>query len=205
MRSDAIASLNVSRETVDRLQIYQNSLQRWNQHINLVSKGSEENSWIRHLVDSAQLLPFSRESDRTWVDLGSGAGFPGLVTAIIAKEKKPNLKIILVEADQRKCTFLRTILRETNTSAKVVAARIEELPSLDADVLSARALAPLKKLLEYAKMHRNPKGRCLFMKGETWLKEIEEAQRSWTFSMTAHKSITHPKAAVLEIGTFDHV
>lgn len=205
MNLDAALGLNVSRETIEKLQLFQKSLIKWNDHINLISKDSAKNSWQRHVVDSSQLFPLIEENDRSWVDLGSGAGFPGLVIAIIAQDLRPMLKVTMVEADQRKCTFLRTILRETGTDAEVVVARIEELPGFKADVLSARALAPLDKLLEHAKMHRKPEGRCLFLKGESWLKEAEEARRLWTFDMIPHKSITDPRAAVLEIGTFDHV
>lgn len=205
MNLDAVPGLNVSRETIEKLQLYQKSLQKWNGHINLISRDSVKDSWQRHVVDSSQLFPMVQEDAKSLVDLGSGAGFPGLVTAIIAQEQRPTLKVTMVEADQRKCTFLRTILRETNTDAEVVVARIEELPGMKADVLSARALAPLDKLFKYAKKHRKLGGSCLFLKGETWLKEVEEARRLWTFDLIAHKSVTDPRAAILEIGTFDHV
>lgn len=205
MNLDEVPGLDVSRETLEKLKIYQKSLRKWNSHINLISRNSEKSSWERHILDSAQLFPAAQENARTWVDLGSGAGFPGLVIAIIAGEKRPTLNVTMVEADQRKCTFLRTVLRETDTTAATVSARIEEMHAMEADVLSARALAPLAKLLGYAKMHRKPEGKCLFLKGESWLNEVDEARRLWTFDMVAHKSITDPNAAVLEIGTFDHV
>ena len=123
-RSDFAAQSNVSRETLERLDVYADLLRRWTRKINLVSKGSLEGLWTRHFLDSAQLLTLAPESSVSWADLGSGGGFPGAVVAVLAAETRPDLKVTLVESDQRKAVFLRTVLRETGVAGDVLTARI---------------------------------------------------------------------------------
>ncbi len=148
-RAEFVEQTNVSRETLQRLDVYADLLRRWTCKINLISKSSLDVLWERHFLDSAQLLTFAPSTARIWVDLGSGGGFPGAVVAVLAAEMRPDLRVTLVEADQRKAVFLRTLLRETGVAGDVLAKRIEELPPLCADILSARALASLSDLLEF--------------------------------------------------------
>lgn len=202
--SQSIGSLDVSRETFDKLTTYTALLEKWNPKINLVSKSSLSDLWSRHIVDSAQLFELAPSDAAHWVDIGSGGGFPGLVVAIIAKELRPDMKVTLVESDQRKCAFLRTVSRETMCDATVISKRIEAIDSLNADVLSARALADLGILLEFAKQHLQPSGTCLFPKGLTWEKELETAHDSWQFSHQVSKSETDPNAVVLRIKEIKH-
>lgn len=199
------AAFDVSRETFARFEAYAALLEQWNPRINLVSRSTLPQVWGRHFADSAQLWAFRRPSDRTWLDLGSGAGFPGLVVALLARERAPDLRVDLVESDQRKATFLRTVARACDLTVGVHDVRIEALPPQGADVLSARALAPLDVLLGYAEKHRRPAGICLFPKGATMHKEVEATERSWRFDHNTHPSRTDPEAGILEIGAMRRV
>lgn len=200
LREKFKTEFDVSRETMDRLSVYESILRKWNKSINLVSKSTLQDLWNRHFYDSAQILALASRQSGAWVDIGSGGGFPGLVLAIIAAETTPGIKFTLVESDLRKCTFLRTVARETGVSTVVVSDRIEKIPSLDADFISARALAPLTELLGYADKHLNSDGQAIFMKGENFRKEIEEALESWTFQSEEYPSKTANAAIVLSLG-----
>lgn len=202
---DRLPTLDVSRETLERLQKLSDLLNKWSPKINLVAKGTLEASWDRHILDSAQVFDIPRQRAAHWVDLGAGGGFPGLVVAILATELAPNLRVTLVESDRRKSVFLRTALRETGVKADVIADRIERIDPLNADVLSARALADLSTLLSFADRHLAPSGEAVFLKGANWEKEVAEAQESWNFSFTKRRSITDPNAVVLSIGALTHV
>ncbi|TMV83054.1 16S rRNA (guanine(527)-N(7))-methyltransferase RsmG [Thioclava sp. BHET1] len=196
---------DVSRETMERLEHYAALLRKWNPAINLVSKSTLEELWTRHFLDSAQIYDHCPEGAQHWVDLGSGGGFPGLVIAILAAENRPGLRVTLVESDIRKATFLRTVARETKVSVQVLSDRIEHLPPLSADVLSARALAALPQLLEYAARHMAADGLALFPKGATHAEELDAARKIWTFSCNALASQTDPRSVILAIGGLAHV
>lgn len=196
--------LAVSRETIGRLIEFNNILRKWNPKINLVSKGSLSDAWERHVLDSAQIFCLAPEWLR-WGDLGSGGGFPGLVVAILAQEKNPNAETILVESDGRKAAFLREVSRELVLNARIVVERIETTDPLRVDVVSARALASLDILLGYSSYHVRTGGTCLFFKGESWQKEVEDARRSWSFSVVPHMSKTDSSAALLEVKEINRV
>jgi 16S rRNA (guanine527-N7)-methyltransferase len=189
---------NVSRETIDLLKEYEALVKKWNPRINLVSKSNLENLWDRHIVDSLQVVRSAELPDR-WVDLGSGGGFPGLVAAIVAKEENPDCHVTLVESDQRKGAFLRTVIRECGLSASVISQRIEKVDPLSAQVLSARALADLSLLFEFAEQHLGAGGICLFPKGATWKKEVESAREKWSFDVDPITSFTNPEAVILKV------
>ncbi len=196
---------DVSRETLDRLETYANLLIKWNPAINLVSKSTLPELWIRHFTDSAQALEVAGVTSGRWVDLGSGGGFPGLVVAILATEKYPDLKVTCVESDQRKATFLRTVVRETGTDARIIADRIETLSPLNAQIISARALAPLDRLLSYVEPHLASAGTALFLKGTGQAKEIEQALATWTFQMNTTQSRTDPQSTILKLWSIRRV
>ena len=196
---------DVSRETMARLEGYAATLVKWNPRINLVAPASVDTLWTRHILDSVQVFSCIDVKAGHWADLGSGGGFPGLVVAILAAEKAPQLRVTLVESDQRKATFLRTVLRETGVTAEVRSDRIEALAPLDAQILSARALAPLPKLLEFAARHLAKDGVALFQKGANWQKEIAAAQELWQFDVTTRGSLTEAEAVILKIGAVHHV
>ena len=186
---------NVSRETFEKLKIYQELLVKWNRSINLVGKTTLEAAPVRHFADSLQL--WSLRSDfENWIDIGSGAGFPGMVLAIVSDGVG---KFHFVESDARKCAFLRNVSRETNTPTTVHTQRVEEIEGLQADVVSARALASVEQLFSYSEKLLNPDAICLYLKGQNCDSELEEASRFWTFEAEKFGSETDDNGTVLRI------
>ena len=194
-----VADLSVSRETFSALEEFAELVRRWNPAINLVSKSTIPDLWSRHIVDSAQLFTHTPPDAKLWLDIGSGGGFPGIVVAGLAKELQPHLNVALVESDLRKATFLREACRTLGLNAHVHSVRIESLPPAKADVLSARALAPLPVLLGYADQHLNAAGIALFPKGAQYDSELSEARRAYMFDVKLFPSLLEPTAAILEV------
>jgi len=190
----------VSRETLGRLETYATLLRKWTPRINLVAKSTCDQVWSRHFQDSAQLLSLRPAQARLWADLGSGGGFPGLVVAVLAAEKAPELTVALVESDLRKAAFLREAVRALGLSVRVHGERIERLAPLRADVVSARALAPLPILVDYAARHLAPGGVALFPKGASVAVELAEALATRSFSVQKHPSETNENAVILKVG-----
>lgn len=193
-----LEQMNVSRETSDRFRILADLLCKWNPRINLVSNASLNDLWVRHILDSVQIFNALTDPVAHWVDLGSGGGFPGLVIGLMSAEKGAPEKITLIESDQRKCAFLRTVLRETGTQAQIIAKRIEHTDPQGADVLSARALADLPTLFTFAERHLATQGCTMFPKGVTWKKEVELARESWSFDLDVITSKTEPNSVILK-------
>ena len=193
------AWLNVSRETLDRLFSFCDLVEKWNPAINLISKSGIAEIWNRHIIDSAQLFQQMPDRAREWCDLGSGGGFPGIVLAILAKQLQPNAQVILVESDRRKSVFLAQASRLLDIDVRVKTQRIEELEPQNADVLSARALAPLSDLCGYAYRHLKPDGVAIFPKGAAALLEIEQAQKLWRFDYSLTQSYTDSTAHILSV------
>ena len=189
----------VSRETLEHLETFENLLRKWTRRINLVSRSTLDDVWDRHILDSAQLFPLAPPDASSWCDLGSGAGFPGLVVALLARDLRPDLQVSLVEADGRKAEFLRTVLRETGIEAHVIVARIEDVAAQGATVLSARALAPLSQLLAHAERHLATHGVALFPKGATHAEELRAALAFRDFRCEKIPSKTDPEAVIFRI------
>lgn len=198
-RASFLEKADVSRETLEQLDIYADRLTAWNARINLVSPKSLAELWERHFLDSLQLLRIAPDWN-TWADLGSGAGFPGAVIAIA----NPDKTVTLIESDARKCAFLRALARET-TATNIINSRIESATPLNADVVSARALAPLPKLLAYVDRHIGPEGRALLLKGKNARQEIDEALENWRFDCETFPSETDKEAVILSIGDIERV
>lgn len=198
-RAIVLDRLGVSRETAARLDAYVDVLAKWSPALNLVSRSTLANVWIRHIEDCAQIFPLASPDAQAWLDLGSGAGLPGLIIAALAQDQRPSLRVTMVEADARKVAFLQTAARAMNTSPTIVNARIEAASLPIADVISARALAPLGKLLDLAVPHLAPKGQCLFHKGSSVASELTDAALRWHSQVTTHRSVTDPSAVILEI------
>ncbi|MGI3169775.1 16S rRNA (guanine(527)-N(7))-methyltransferase RsmG [Pseudooceanicola sp. C21-150M6] len=196
---------DVSRETLERLTLYQDLLLKWNTKINLVAKSTLANAVQRHFQDSAQIFDLCPDRAVSWVDLGSGGGFPGLVVAILAAEQRPDVMVSLVESDQRKSAFLRSVIRETGVSATVITSRIEELEPQAADVISARALADLDTLLGYVALHGAPAVTGVFLKGRQWSSEVAKAKERWRFQVDIRQSKTEQEAVVLAFRNIEHV
>lgn len=197
---DALAGMipDVSRETYDRLEQYSELVLKWNPTINLISKSSINQIWERHILDSAQIFSCVRSSEK-WADLGSGGGFPGIVAAVLAFGSGWTTRFTLVESDQRKAAFLRNAGRELGLNLSVTADRIEQILPMGADVLTARALAPLSDLLGFASRHLVPDGIAIFPKGRTAAEEVLKARQDWVFDLTETPSKTDPDAKLLMI------
>lgn len=189
---------NVSRETYDKLKLCQQALCEWQNKFNLVSKNSLEDAWNRHFLDSAQLFPLIPATARSLVDLGSGAGFPGIVLAVMSAERTPYLKFTLVESTAKKTVYLNYLKKICKCeNIKVVNQRIENLINNKFDVVTARALTSLNQLLAYAYPLLNKNGLCLFPKGKSFELEIKEAQKKWIFEYQTVQSQTSTDSVVL--------
>jgi len=207
--ADFQARFDVSRETMDRLTCYVALLEKWNRRINLVSPRSLEDVWRRHILDSAQLLrhlPAPPDGRLLCLlDLGSGAGLPGLVLAALCDKGSPKMAVHLAESDGRKAVFLREAAREMGLAPTVHAARVESLTTLAPDVVTARALAPLPKLLQLAAPFLAPRAArsvpsCgLFLKGRDVEKEIVLAHKGWEMSVESFPSLSDPQGVVLRV------
>jgi 16S rRNA (guanine527-N7)-methyltransferase len=190
---------DVSRETGERLEAYITLLARWNARINLVGPATIDAVWTRHVADSAQLFDLAPASASSWIDLGSGAGFPGLAVAALAAEKVPDLHVTLVESDTRKAAFLATAAREMGLDVTVEPHRIEALTPRPYDVVSARALAPLDRLCALAHRFSTRGTIFLFPKGVGLDSELTAATAGWHIRAERIASRTDPEATVLKI------
>ena len=188
---------NVSRETFARLKRFEDLLAKWNPYANLVSKNSVANCRERHFKDSAQLYRHWPRNCRKWLDLGSGGGFPAIVLACQGIDCHPETDFTLVEPNGKKSRFLNFVARELELNAHVKPERAESLDPQNADVVSARALAPLEILLGYAERHVARDGLCIFPKGAGYKAEIEAASRYWNFDLDIVPSSTDSTAAIL--------
>jgi len=199
---------NVSRETLADYARWYILLQRWNKKINLVAPNTLAQFWGRHALDSWQICPLLPNQAKALLDLGSGAGFPGLAAAIHLKNKSiieqnagegETAHVHLVESAGKKASFLKAVIRELDLPASVHAGRIEDLPSMGADIVTARAFAPLPRLFDYAWPHIHSGTALILPKGENAASEIENALDAWTFSLKTVKSITQQGASLLII------
>ncbi|NTJ65269.1 16S rRNA (guanine(527)-N(7))-methyltransferase RsmG [Agrobacterium rhizogenes] len=193
--------VRVSRETQERLQHFAQLFQKWAKTINLVAPSTIDDLWRRHIADSAQIFQLHPASDH-WVDLGSGGGFPGVITAILLAEKGAG-HVDLVESNQKKAAFLRVCLRECGARGAVHAIRIEEAPVAiqTCDVISARALAELELLLDYAApwLERNENLRLFLHKGRDYERELQKARGRWEFDLVKHQSVVERDSVILEL------
>jgi 16S rRNA (guanine527-N7)-methyltransferase len=186
--------IGVSRETHDRLQDFVALLKSWNRRINLVGRDTVGDIWRRHILDSAQLFRLMPPETRTLVDLGSGAGLPGLVLAIMGVPQ-----VHLIESDGRKAVFLREAIRVTSTPAIVHSKRIDRVTPFVADVITARALAPLPELMRISEQFRDPHTICLVLKGRMVEEELTEATKTWHMQVHRQPSLTDPSGAILRL------
>lgn len=192
-----LPNLVVSRETYDKLCGLDLELVKWTKKINLVSKNTIDDSWQRHIIDSAQLVLQIPQGAKKLVDIGSGGGLPGLVIAIICQETHPDMSITLIEIDKRKVVFLKEMNRKFSLGLNICNQRIEDAVKQNADVLTARALSSLNNLMEYAFRHTNDNAVCIFPKGKQSDEEIINAQKYWSFSLQNIPSITHQEGSIL--------
>jgi 16S rRNA (guanine527-N7)-methyltransferase len=197
---EALGLTGVSRETLGRVQAYLEVLDAWRERINLIGPGEGRHLWRRHVLDSLQLIEQISSDDLAVADLGSGAGFPGLVIAC-ALVDRPGASVTLVEKSVRKSEFLHAAIDTVGLPARVLNVRIEDAPRQQYDMLTARALAPLTKLLGYGYAWLKPSGKALLMKGKDTAAEIAEARKSWTFEMSEHASLSSSEGRVLKVSS----
>ena len=191
---------NVSRETFEKFVVFEKTLIKWQNSINLISKNSIDDIWIRHFLDSAQLYKITKNFNGNIVDFGTGAGFPGLILAMMGHKN-----IHLVESDQKKCTFLREVAMITETDITIHNNRIEKLEFFDVELVVARALAPLNKLIAYTEAFTNKSlvsqnfPKMLFLKGNSYQQEIVELNKRELFLIKEFESITNKFSKILYI------
>ncbi len=203
-RGVAPAWLDVSRETLARMDAFLALVEKWQPTINLVAKASLPVAWERHVLDSAQLFEFCPVAARHWVDLGSGGGFPGIIIALLAAETRPELQVTLVESDKRKATFLMQAARQLDLRLNLVKDRAETLSPVFADVMSARALAPLVDICRLAAHHLAPGGIGIFPKGAQAASEVAVARALWQFDATLLPSHTDPAGRIVIMKNLHH-
>jgi 16S rRNA (guanine527-N7)-methyltransferase len=187
---------NISREIFSEVVLYINTLLKWNKRINLVSKKHEtfNDIWTRHFIDSAQLLQYIPKDTKVITDFGSGGGFPAIVIAILG-----DYEMHLIESDERKCAFLREITRILGKNIHIHNERIENISAWESDVLTARELASLNEIFDLTKDFHNKSKKCLFLKGQNVVEEIEEASTNWSFDYKKHQSHSSATGCILEI------
>lgn len=187
-----------------RLKAYVGLLAEWNERHNLVARSTMADVWRRHVWDSAQLLQFIPGDARSLADLGSGAGFPGLVLAILLRER-PGFRPVLFESTGKKAGFLEMAAKAAGVTVEVRNTRIEDTKPEPFDVVAARACAPLDRLLAYAQPFQGPRTVNLFLKGQNVAAELTEARKLWTMRVEPHPSLTDSSGTILEIRELAHV
>ena len=193
-QKEVCAYLNVSRETETKLQLYVRLLQKWQQRINLVSSKTLPYIWQRHILDCAQLTAHLPTRSSRIMDIGAGVGLPGMILAFLT-----GYEVHLVESDAKKVAFLRTVLAETDVKATIHHTRIEDLPHLNIDVITARALAPLSKLVQLTQTQDHPGLSYLFLKGKRVNQELTEWSTSSTLTAVSYPSITNEDASIVHL------
>lgn len=188
------AATNVSRETLERCTLYVDLLKDWNARMNLIARSTVDDIWHRHMLDSAQIYPLVPKDAKVLVDLGSGAGFPGVVMALMGVPE-----VHLVESTGKKTSFLHAVAEKTGLPLKIHNERIEKMKPFVADVITARALAPLQKLLGYAERFAGLKTQHIFLKGQHVGDELTEAHKIWKMDADQRPSITDPRGSVLSV------
>ncbi len=189
---DFQAATGVSRETLAKCQIFVDLLQTWNRRMNLIAKSTEIQIWHRHMLDSAQIMDFLPENTKTLVDLGSGAGFPGLVLAMLGVPD-----VHLIESTGKKANFLRSAAEATDVTVTVHNTRIEDINPFPADVVTARALAPLDELIGYGQRFAGPHTCHIYLKGQHIADELTQAHKIWKMRLDRTPSTTDPRGSVL--------
>lgn len=187
---DFLEATNVSRETLDKFKRYAELLAEWQAKINLIGPATTGDVWGRHFYDSAQLLPLVLKSSpgrgpRTWLDMGSGAGFPGLVLSLLGENS-----VFLAEPSAKKCAFLRQVIRETGAGAKILQAKVKDIETFPVDIVTSRALAPIADLLEWGAPYLREGGEFWLLKGNSAEEELTLVKKNWNMTTEIFPSKT---------------
>ena len=194
-----IEKYNVSCETIELLRTYHDLLIEWQEKFNLVSNSSLQNAWERHFEDSVQLYEYIPQEAKSLIDFGSGAGFPAMVLAIIAKEKTPYLNFTLVESIKKKTLYLNEVAIKTGVSVNIINDRIENISKKKYDVITSRAMTSLVDLLKYASPFCKDNTICIFPKGKNYSSELAEAHKHWRFKCEIKPSKISEEGKILII------
>lgn len=198
-KEQLISDFNVSRETCEALGRYQTLLDKWAGQINLVGASTLSHFWERHVLDCAQILLVANNETATLADFGSGAGLPGLILACILRDRTASAHATLIEVSGKRCGFLREAARALEVSVSIRQEKIEVCTPLGVDLVTARAFAPLRKLLGYAYPWAEKGAHLIFLKGEDVQRELEEASTNWSFQSRVTQSLTDSRGCLLEI------
>ncbi len=186
------------KKSIPNLEKFSEIVLKWQKSLNLISKNTVSDIWNRHILDSAQLYLYLPADAAVLVDIGSGAGFPGIVLAILNKELNgPVRQFYLIESDVKKCIFLNEVVRQLDLPVRVINERIEKISDIKADVLTARALADVSTLLKWSEQLRSTQTTCLFLKGESVDQELEKL--SSNFRIEKIPSLTDQKGIIIRI------
>ena len=190
----------VSRETLVKFEIFEKLLKYNNKKLNLISKSTVDSIWERHFLDSSQVIDFIDKKNNILTDLGTGAGFPGIVTALIAKDRKFKLKIRLIEKSKKKINFLNLVINKLSLNAETINENIFETRNmLTGDIFSARAFKPIEKILELIHKKANNWNKILIFLGKTGKEDLVQASKNWDIQYKERTSITSNDSVILEI------
>ena len=202
-RSDQIDTftriIQVSRETIDSLKIYEQILLKYNKNLNLIGKSTINEVWNRHFLDSAQVIDLIDKKIKTCLDIGSGAGFPGLVLAIICKGRNLNTNFNLLEKSPKKCTFLKEVCSELNLNTKIICQDIENIQKIQSDVLIARAFKPIPKIFEIIHKKINFEKKIVLFLGKKQKFLLNEVSKNWHIEYKQRNSVTSNDSLIIEI------
>ena len=192
-------SFNVSRETLNDFCVYQELLLKWNKRINLVSNKNLENIWKRHFIDSAQIINHINAYGKKIVDVGSGAGFPGVVIGLLLRDRNIDSELVLVEKSNKKVFFLNEVIRSLRLNIKIVKDNINDIEPLKADILTARAFSELGELLRIGHYHCHERGVCCFLKGENYQCELDKTLNYWFFDYDVLDSLSSNSGKIIRV------
>jgi len=196
----------VSRETITSLEKYEKMLINANNSLNLIGKSTIPEIWNRHFLDSFQLIDFIGKNEKSLIDIGSGAGFPGIILAIAAKDKKIPIKITLVDKSRKKIIFLKKIIKELNLNVQTLNKNIldDDVKFTD-DIFVARAFKPLSVILKLIHNKGANWKKIFIFQGKTWRKELQQASKNWDIEYKQRRSITNTDSVILEIDNFKKI
>lgn len=193
-KKEIISYFNLNKTQIEKIEFFITSIMNYNQHTNLVGNSTIENFWDRHILDCLQLTKYINSKNLKILDLGTGAGLPGVLLSIIGYQN-----ILMIDSIKKKTDFVKKIIKELSLTAKIHNNRIEKVPASQQDIIVSRALAPLLKLLTYARIHSNKKTTSLFLKGRSVNNEIEKAMKEFFFDFKKIDSISSGDGFVLQI------
>lgn len=193
-KTEIVSYFNLNKIQVEKIEFFITSIINHNQHTNLVGKSTIENIWDRHVLDCLQLTKYISNKKLKILDLGTGAGLPGVLLSIIGYQN-----VLMIDSIKKKTDFVKKIVKELSLSAKIQNKRIEKTPTSQQDIILSRALAPLIKLLTYARMHSNKNTTSLFLKGRNVNNEIDKAMKEYFFDFEKIESISSGDGCILQI------